>query len=98
MSIESKGLANQEKKEMAKNLGIVLLLLVVLLVSCSINYALASPQPQELPPLTERGRMMIEVRSSTSQRARKRDLPPSPSPSSPPPSSSLAPGFEDNGS
>ncbi|EOA14289.1 hypothetical protein CARUB_v10027455mg [Capsella rubella] len=87
---------------MAKNLGIVFLLLLVLLVSCSINFDLASAQPQKLPPQIEWRRMMITVRSSTSQRARKRDLPPSPSPSSPdsPPwsSSSPAPGFEDNGS
>ncbi|CAL9241977.1 unnamed protein product [Arabidopsis halleri] len=34
---------------MAKNLGIFLVL-VVLLVPCSINYALASAQPQESLP------------------------------------------------
>ncbi|CAD5333951.1 unnamed protein product [Arabidopsis thaliana] len=78
---------------MAKNLRIVFLVLVVLLVPCSINYGLVSAQPQELLPQIEWRRMMITVRSSTSQRARKRDIPPSPSPSSPPSLLSQAPGL-----
>ncbi|KAG7532742.1 hypothetical protein ISN45_Aa08g004000 [Arabidopsis thaliana x Arabidopsis arenosa] len=78
---------------MANNLGIVFLVLVVLLVPCSVNYALASAQPQESLPQIEWRRMMITVRSSTSQRARKRDIPPSPSPSSPPSLLSPAPGL-----
>ncbi|ANM69659.1 transmembrane protein [Arabidopsis thaliana] len=76
---------------MAKNLGFVFLVLVVLLVPCSINYGLVSAQPQELLPQIEWRRMMITVRSSRSQIGRQKRA--SPSPSSPPSLLSQAPGL-----
>uniref|UniRef100_A0A1J3DAF7 Transmembrane protein n=1 Tax=Noccaea caerulescens TaxID=107243 RepID=A0A1J3DAF7_NOCCA len=68
------------------NLGIMFLFLVLVLVPCSIDYVLASPQ--ELISTNGWRRKLIPVRSSVSRRAAIKGAPPSPPPppSSPPPS------------
>ncbi|EOA15293.1 hypothetical protein CARUB_v10028702mg [Capsella rubella] len=68
------------------NLGIVFLFLVVILVPCSIDSVLASPQ--ELLSATGWRRKLITLRPSVSSRTKSLGAPPSPPPPPfvPPPS------------
>ncbi|CAL9241971.1 unnamed protein product [Arabidopsis halleri] len=69
---------------MAKNLGLMILLLVIMLVSCSKSNDCALASPQKSRPSSEWRRKLIPVRSSRSPRSHSYALPPPPlSPSSP---------------
>ncbi|EFH41614.1 predicted protein [Arabidopsis lyrata subsp. lyrata] len=73
---------------MAKKLGLMILLLVIMLVSCSKSNDCALASPQKSRPSSEWRRKLIPVRSSRSPRSpsyapRNPPLPPPPPPLSP---------------